>query len=211
MGHPDGRVVAVDVLPSGAGRAEGFDLEVLRIDGDVDLLGLGQDGHGHRGRVDPPAGFGLGHPLDAVDAAFVFEPRIDPLALDTQHDLLEPADGRLAGLQHLGPPAFFFGIAGIHAEKVLGEKRGLVPSGAGPDLQQDVFIVERVLGNEEELQLPLQDFGPGLEMLELGFGHGPHLGIGAFGQDVARLLDGPARAAQLFQLAHERFELGPLD
>jgi len=56
------------------------DLEVLRIDADVDLLRLGQDGDGDGGGVDAAAGLGDGHPLHAVDAAFELELPVDVLA-----------------------------------------------------------------------------------------------------------------------------------
>ena len=79
---PDGRIVAVDVLSAGTRRAESLDLQVLGVELDIDLVGFGKDGDGHRGGMDAAAGLGLGDALDAMDAAFVFQERIDLLALD---------------------------------------------------------------------------------------------------------------------------------
>ena len=58
------------------------------FDLDVDLFGLRQNGDRGSRRVNPPAGFGRGHPLHAMDAALVLQLAVDALALDERDRLL---------------------------------------------------------------------------------------------------------------------------
>ena len=179
MSDPDGRVVPVDVLAPGPRCPEGLDLQFLWVELDVDLIGLGEDGHGNRRCMDPPGGLGLGDALDAVDAAFVLERGIDFLAPDVDDHFLEPADGRDACRHDLELPAPLFGEPAVHPEEVLGEERRLVPAGPGPDLQDDVFLVEGVLGQHQDLELARQArlFRP--QLLDLALGQRAELGVGA--------------------------------
>jgi hypothetical protein len=63
-------VGGVDALPPGAARRRDADLQVAGlVDLHVDLVGLGQHGHGGRRGVDPPLGLGRRHALHPVDAA----------------------------------------------------------------------------------------------------------------------------------------------
>ena len=57
--------------------AHRFDLQILLVDVDVDLLGLRQHGDRRGGRVDAALRLGFRHALDAVHARFEFQPAID--------------------------------------------------------------------------------------------------------------------------------------
>jgi len=78
----------VGVLAAGARGARRVDPDVLGLDLDVDLLGLGQDGHGRRRGVDAPARLGRRHPLHAVHARFIFELRVRALAANFKDHFL---------------------------------------------------------------------------------------------------------------------------
>ena len=80
--------------PPGPGGAEGVDADVLGVDLDVDLLGLGQDGHGDGRGVDAARGLGRGNALHAVDAALEAQLRVDAVALDHGDDFLDAALAR---------------------------------------------------------------------------------------------------------------------
>src|SRR5205085_8739489 len=71
MGNADGGVSSVDGLAAGAGGAESVDAEVLGLDFDVDLFGLGQDRHGDGGGVNAALGFRRWDALDAMDSRLV--------------------------------------------------------------------------------------------------------------------------------------------
>ena len=79
VGDPDGGVGGVHALPAGARRAEDVDAQVVRVDADVDLLGLGQHEDAGRGGVDAALALGDRHPLHAVHAALELQPRPDAL------------------------------------------------------------------------------------------------------------------------------------
>ena len=91
--------------PPGPGRAVDVDLEVVRVDGHLDLVGLGQDGHRGRRGVDPALGLGDRHPLDPVRAGLVLEPAPGVSPLTTKTTSLSPSrsDGALG--EHLDLPA----------------------------------------------------------------------------------------------------------
>ena len=141
VGDPDRRVGRVDRLPARPRGAVDVDLQVVGVDGDVDLLGLREHGDGRGRGVDPPLRLGLRHPLDAVGAALVLEHRVGAVALDRERDLLEAADlGRALG-EDLGAEAALLGVAGEHLVEVAREQRRLVAPGAGADLDEDVLVV----------------------------------------------------------------------
>ena len=86
----------LDVLAAGAAAVEDVDAQVVLVDVDVDLLGLGQHGDRRRRGVDAALRLGRRHALDAVDAALVLQARVGALAVDLEDDLLEAADAALA-------------------------------------------------------------------------------------------------------------------
>jgi hypothetical protein len=74
VGDPHRGVGGVDALAAGARGAEDVDPQVVRVDLDVDLLGLGQHQHAGRGGVDAALRLGDRHPLHAVHAALELQP-----------------------------------------------------------------------------------------------------------------------------------------
>jgi hypothetical protein len=160
------------VLASGSAGTVGVDAQVLGIDVDLHVFHFGHDGHGDRGGMDAAAGFGLGHPLHAVDAAFVAQGAVDAATADVHDDFLDAADGG-QGLGHrLHLPAVVLADPLVHAQQVLGEEGSLVAAGAGADLQKDVAVVLVLVGNQHDLH----PFGQGvqlrLSLFHLLLGHG---------------------------------------
>src|SRR5690606_31421535 len=121
VGDADGRVGLVDVLAAGAGGAESVDLQVGRVDRDLlDLVGLGDDGHGRRRGMDAALRLGGRHALHAVGAGLELQLRVRAATDDAGHDLLVSAVlARVVGFD-LDLPALAFGIARVHAEQVAG-------------------------------------------------------------------------------------------
>src|SRR4029077_16642983 len=138
------------------GGAEAVDAQVLFVHLDLDVLGLGQDGDGHRRGVDAAGGLGLGHPLHAVDSPFVLEPAVGAAPLDDGRDLLDAADPGLREVDDLDAPPLLLGVAAVHAEELGREEAGLVAAGAGADLEDDVAAVVRVLGRQLAPELLFQ-------------------------------------------------------
>ena len=141
--------VVLTLCPPGPGRAEDVDPQVVRVDGDVDLLGLGQhQDAGGRG-VDAALALGGRHPLHAVHAALELQPRPDALVrsrrLDRHRDVLVAAEVGVLRVEDLGRPAAPLGVAQVHAQQVAGEQRRLLAALPRLDLEDDVLVVVGVL------------------------------------------------------------------
>ena len=159
-----GGVGGVDALTAGAGGAVGVNAQVGLLDVDVDLIRLGQHGHGCRGGLDAALGLGLGDALDAVDAGLVLHDGVDALAGDLELDGLEAARvGRGAG-EHLDLPALGGREALVHLVQVSREDARLVAADAGANLNDGVLLVVGVCRDEKELDVLLQ----GGELLLVG-------------------------------------------
>ncbi len=103
------------------------------------------------------------------------------------------------------------GIALIHAEKIAGEQRRLLATGAGAQFEDGALLVGGVLGQKLHLQHPLKLLDPGPERAKLRFGERRHLGIRS--RIVDQLLQVVAlmcRAPELGDGGHDRVELGEL-
>src|SRR4029078_6181467 len=123
--------------------------DVLGVELDFDVVGFREDGYGDGGGVDAALLFGDGDALHAVHAALIAELAIDLVAADEGDDFLQAADGGLAAGGDFDLPALGFGVAGIHAEDLVGKERGLVAAGAGANFEDDVLLVEGILGEHE--------------------------------------------------------------
>src|SRR3546814_6425485 len=106
------------MLPARAAGPVDVDLQVIVVDRDVDLLGLGQHRDGRCAGVDTPAAFGNGDALDAVDAALEFELGADALPRNAGDLLLVTADVGLIRRDDFDLPALRIGLAPVHAEQV---------------------------------------------------------------------------------------------
>ena len=171
--------------------------------------------------MDPPAGFRRRHPLDPVHAALVLEPAVGPFPLDQEDGLLHAADLGDAGVHYLNPEATAFRVARVHADKFGGEERGLVPAGAGSDLEKGVLFVPGVLRDQQLTGARFQLEPLGLQLLELFAGQLLHAGLAAriaqhlLGLDDvleqgAELLVEPRLGNQLPALLIELLDLGRL-
>src|SRR5205085_1244178 len=108
---PHGRVRGVHALAAGPGRPVHLDLQVVRVDLHLDVLGRGQHGDGYGRGMDAATRFGDRNALHAVHAGLVLQLRVGPLAADLEHDLPEAAHvGRTRG-QHLDLPAPALAVA----------------------------------------------------------------------------------------------------
>src|SRR5262245_47992938 len=146
MGHPDGRVGRVDALPARARRPIDVDAQVLLLDRHVDLFGLREHGHRHRGGVDATLRLGRGHALYTVDAAFELEAAEGALPLHERDHLLEAAEAGPTRRQRFHLPPVALGVAAVHAIQVGSEERRFVAARAGTYLDHRVALVVRIPG-----------------------------------------------------------------
>ena len=156
MGDADGGVRPVDVLAAVAGGAVGVDADFLGLDGDFDVLHLGQDGHGGRAGVDAPGGLRHRDPLDAVDPAFKLHPSEGTQPHHGKHRFFNTAQLRAGGADVLGFKAVAFGVADVHAGQKAREQGGFLPARSGADLDDDAAVVVLVPGDQVLAQGLLQ-------------------------------------------------------
>ncbi len=76
-----------------------------------------------------------------------------------------------------------FGVAGVHAEHFVGEKRGLVAASARADFEDDVFFVVGILGNQQDLQVGFDLADARFQLGQLFLRVGAHIGIFFVGND----------------------------
>ena len=163
VGDAHRRVGRVDRLAARARRPVHVDLEVLVVDVDLDLVGLGQHGDGGRRRVDPALALGDRHPLHPVRPALVLHVGPHAVAAEAEDDLVEPAEASSPtprGTSSFHPLAG--GEALVHAEEVAGEEVGLLAALGAADLDDDAAVVVRVLRQQQQLELRLQPLDVGL-------------------------------------------------
>ena len=164
MRHPHRGFGLVDVLAAGAARAQRVDSKIGIVDGDVDLLSLGQDGDGRRRGVDAAGRLRIGHALDAVHAGFVFQLGEGAAAADFGDDFLIAAHRAFARGHDFDLPALIGGITLVHAKQIAGEQSRFVAAGAGADFKNDVAVVHRIFGQERQPQFLFERRAPRLKL-----------------------------------------------
>src|ERR671913_164104 len=200
---PDRGVGGIHALAAGTAGAIHVDLEVSCVDLDLHILGLWQDGYGRRRGVYAALALGLGHPLDPVRPAFVLEDRIGAVAAYLHGDLPVAADLGRARRQGTVFEAEAVCVAGVHVVELASEEGGLVTAGAGPNLDDDVFVV---------VWVAVDELGPDA----LGEVFDPFLGVPRFSRKELPLLrvlglgdELPCVALGLYSLQQLPGELGP--
>ena len=167
---------------------------------EVEFFGFGEDGDGDEGGVDAALGFGGGHALDAVSAAFEAESGVGVGALDGGDDFFETAEVGGAGVELGNFPADGFGIAGVHAVEFGGEEGGFFSAGAGADFDDGVavgggFVADGgaldAVADRGEFLFEFGEFELG-EFSEFGVG----VGVGDDGAGLAGAVTGGAPLAE---------------
>src|SRR6266576_3109898 len=93
-----------------------------------------------------------------MHAAFVLQLRVGAVAVHRELDLVVAAHPGWRGIDDLDLPALLLSPARVHAEQVRGEKGGLVSALGSLDLDHDVAVVVRVLGQKKDLELLVERF-----------------------------------------------------
>jgi hypothetical protein len=147
------------------------------IDLNIDFFRLWEHRNRDGGGVDAALSFRLRHSLDAVDARFVAEFRVNGVALDHRDRFLDAADTGVGDLHDLHLPAQSFGVAGVHPQHFCCEKRRFVAASSRTDLEDNVLLVVRVLRQQEHFQGLFGLGEVGLYLVDLSLRHLAHLRI----------------------------------
>ena len=161
-----------------------------------------------------PAGFGLRHALDAVDAGFKLESRVRPVAADNKVSFLYTAQLRVVIVQKLHAVPPLFRIHRVHAVEVRGEQRALLPAHAAANFNDDILVVVRVARQKQHAQLVEKALFFRLGSVQFLLRHVLELGVG---YKLQRLRDvvlallvravGLYHGGELLLLARERTQL----
>ena len=179
VGDAHGGHVLLNVLPASAGRTVHIHLNIRFGDINLHVFNFRQDGHGNRGRVDAPLGFGLGHALDAVHAGFELQTGIGAFAFHRESDFFIAANADFICGEDFGLVVMQVGIAQVHAQQVGRKEGGLIAAGAGPNFYDNVAIVARVFWDQEGAQFSLNPVKLFAELLKLLFGEFAHFAFSA--------------------------------
>ena len=159
VGHADGALGLVHMLAAGAAGAEEVDSNILlRYLKLILFVRLGENDDRRGGGMDSSLGLGLGHALDAVAAGLEPEASVCALAEHGEDDLLVAVERGRVGVHDGDFPSMRLAVAGIHAEEIAGEERGLLAAGAGADLHYGVAGLERV-GRQERAEKAVLEVG----------------------------------------------------
>ena len=183
-----GGIGRIHVLSARAAGPEDVDAQLGWIDLDFHLIRLRKNGHGNGRGMDPALRFRLRYALDAVDAGFKLEPAEDALSLYEADDLLQSPQSCEMAAQNLHLPLFRLGVLSVHTEKIGGKQGGFFSAGPGTDLQENVFLVVGVFGQEEERQFLFGLQETLLQILDLGPGQLPEFLL-LFGEQFLVLLN----------------------
>lgn len=113
--------------------------------------------------------------LHAMRAALELELAVGALAGNLEDDFLEAAEIALARVHQLDAPALGFREAGVHAVQIRREQRRLVAAGRAADLDDDVFVVVGILGQQQDAHFLGKLLEARAELLELHLDHLAHL------------------------------------
>ena len=148
----------------------GVDLQIARIDLDVDLLvDLRQNRDRGGAGVDAALRFGQRHALHAVDARLVFEVLVRIVALYCKNDFLIAACIARALGDEFDAHALRFSETHVHARQISGKNRRFVAAGAGANFDEHVFVVVRIFRDHQHLQALFQIAAPFAKRLCLFF------------------------------------------
>ena len=94
------------------------------------------------------------------------------------------------------PSSASFQRSGVHAEEFGGEKRSFIASSAGANFKNDVLLVVRIFGEQQELEFFFDGGHAGFQPIELFLSISTHVGIFfvreeslAFGDALCQIFD----------------------
>ena len=80
------------------------------------------------------------------------------------------------------------GIALVHAEQVAREQRRLVATGTGPDFEDDIALIGRILGQQRHLDALIEVVDALIERRDFRFRHVDQFRIAALRHDVLQVV-----------------------
>ena len=158
VGNANGGGGFVDVLPPCAGGAEGVDLQVLGVQLKVHFLRFRQHCDRYGGGVNATLTLRFRHPLHPVHPAFKLKAGVGAVAVNGKADFLVSAQLRGVLRQNFALKALLLRVHTIHTVQHPGKQGTFVAAGAAADLNNYIFVVVGIPGQQQNFQLLLQLF-----------------------------------------------------
>src|SRR5271155_93471 len=152
MGEPHRAVGCVYRLATWPASPEHVYAQIFLIDLDIDFLGLRQNGDRGCGGMNAPSCLGLRHALYAMHARLELQSGKYVAPDDRRARLFEPAKAGLRKVEELKSPAPQSRIPLVHAKKLGGKQRRLLPAGPGPDFENRIACVIGILRQQTQSQ-----------------------------------------------------------
>jgi len=160
--------------------------------------------------MDAALRFRVGDALHTMNTAFIFQLGINFLALNSRDNFFYSTHLRRRAFHHFDFPALGFGVTRIHAEEVACEDAGFVAASAGADFKDNVFVVDRIVGEEKKFQLALGLFFADGKELFFFLGHVAHFSVTGLDHHLASGGEVFFHLLELAVLVDDRFEIGVL-
>ena len=141
-------------------------------------------------------------------AAFEFHAAVNAVTADLENDLLKAAQLSRVGIHNLNTPAAGFCITQIHTEENTGKKCSLITAGTAADFHNNVFVIVRVGGQQQNRELLLIFFNLRFELLQLFFSHFNQLFIIACCEQLLCLITSLNHIAIFTVSGNNRLQLG---
>ena len=158
MGHTNSGVCGVDALTAVTRCTEYIHADIVHVDMHVHFFRFGQYRYRNRRGMDSTTAFCGRDTLYTVYAAFVFQTGICPLSCDHKGNFLITAQIAFAGVHDFDFPFPPFCVTGIHAEQVCRKECRFVTACTAADFHNNVFLVIRVFGDQQNGDFFLQFF-----------------------------------------------------
>ena len=110
------------------------------------IFSFGQHRHRNRRSMDSTLSLGGRYALDTMGATFKLQSAISPFAMHHGDDFFQTANTRGMMVHDFHFPISVLRKPAVHAIKVAGEQGCLLSTGAGPDFENNVFLIIRVFG-----------------------------------------------------------------
>ncbi|MCG3162252.1 MAG: hypothetical protein JMDDDDMK_03493 [Acidobacteria bacterium] len=110
-----------------------------------------------------------------MHARFVFQARVDLVALDDRFGFLNAAQSRFGNFSDLEFPSHSFGVSRVHSQDFSREQAGLFAASSGADFKDDVLLVVRVFGQQQDFQFFFDRRATLFEFGQFGGGQFAHL------------------------------------
>src|SRR3954468_8284363 len=134
MGDPHRTVSGVHALASGAGRPEHIDLQVLRLDLDVDFLGLGEHRYSGGGGVNSSLRLGRRYSLHSVDPGFPAQKPVSFIPPYGNDCLFDASQQTITYRDRIPLETMALAEALVHAVEIGSKQGSFITAGARPDL-----------------------------------------------------------------------------